>query len=329
MCCRTRGGVVPADKADAASTHTALREGVEFDLVRRMLDRWRETAHGIGDDAAILSLGSPTSLVMSTDATVENVDFRRGWLTPKEIGYRSTASALSDLAAMAAEPLGILVAIVLPAEWRNHVDEIADGIAEAAEGSAARIFGGDLSDGRDLSLVITVIGNTANPLRRSSARAGHRVYVTGKLGGPAATVLALTSGQTPSPHARARFAHPVPRIREAIWLAEHGAAAAIDISDGLGADLSHVAAASGVSISISLDRVPVLDGVSAKDAVESGEEYEIAVTSPVALDTREFANEFGSPLTEIGIVEAGRPVVRLFDHGAPVPTPSGYVHFKS
>ena len=104
---------------------------------------------------------------------------------------------------------------------------------------------------------------------------------------------------------------------------------AIDISDGLAADLSHVAAASGVSISISLDRVPVLDGVSAKDAVESGEEYEIAVTSPVALDTRDFADEFGSPLTEIGAVEAGRPVVRLFDHGAPVPTPSGYVHFKS
>ena len=326
MCCRVRGGVVPADKADAG--HTSLREGTEFDLVRRMLDRWGNTAHGIGDDAGILSLRSATSLIMSTDATVENVDFRRGWLTPKEIGYRSTASALSDLAAMAAEPLGILVAIVLPAEWRNHVDEIADGIAEAADGSSARIFGGDLSDGRDLSLVITVIGSTENPLRRSGARAGHRVYVTGKLGGPAATVFALTSGETPSPHTRARFAHPVPRIREAMWLATHGAAAAIDISDGLAADLSHVAAASGVSISMSLERVPVLDGISAKDAVESGEEYELAITSPTELDTRAFTREFNLPLTEIGAVEAGRPVVRVFDRGAPVPTPSGYVHFK-
>lgn len=293
-----------------------------------MLDRWRNTAHGIGDDAAILSLASATSLVMSTDATVENVDFRPEWLTPKEIGYRSTASALSDLAAMAAEPLGILVAIVLPAEWRGHVDEIADGIGEAADGSSARIFGGDLSDGRDLSLVITVIGSAANPLRRSGARAGDRVYVTGKLGGPAATVLALSSDQTPSRKARERFAHPVPRIREAIWLAAHGAAAAIDISDGLTADLSHIAVASGASISVSLEKVPVLDDISPKDAVESGEEYEIAVTSPVALDTRAFTREFGLPLTEIGAVEAGPPVVRVFDHGAPVPTPSGYLHFK-
>jgi len=319
---------VPADKAEPASSHTRLREGAEFDLVRLMLDRWRNTAHGIGDDAAILSLGSATSLVMSTDATVENIDFRPGWLTPKEIGYRSTASALSDLAAMAAEPLGILVAIVLPAAWRNHVDEIADGIGEAAESSSARIFGGDLSDGSELSLVITVIGSTPNPLRRSGARAGDRVYVTGKLGGPGATVLALTSGETPSRDARARFAHPVPRIREAIWLAAHGAAAAIDISDGLAADLSHIAVASGVSISVSLDRVPVLDGISPKDAVESGEEYEIAVASPVALDVDAFTKEFGLPLTDIGAAEAGQPVVRVLDHGAPVPTPSGYLHFK-
>ena len=319
---------MPADESEPASSHTRLRQGTEFDFVRGMLDRWRNTAYGIGDDAAILSLASGTSLVMSTDATVENVDFRRGWLTPKEIGYRATASALSDLAAMAAEPLGILVAIVLPAEWRNHVDEIADGIGEAAEGSAARILGGDLSDGRDLSLVVTVIGTTASPLRRNGAGAGHRVYVTGKLGGPGAAVLALTSGETPSPEARARFAHPVPRIREAIWLAAHGSTAAIDISDGLTADLSHLAVASGASITVSLEKVPVLDGISAKDAVESGEEYEIAVTSPVALDTGSFLTEFGLSLTEIGSVEAGPPLVRVFDRDTTVPTPTGYLHFK-
>ncbi len=154
------------------------------------------------------------------------------------------------------------------------------------------------------------------------------MYVSGKLGGPGAALLALTSGKTPSRDDRARFAHPVPRIREALWLAAHGAASAIDISDGLAADLSHIAAASGVSISISLDRIPVMDGVSARDAAGSREEYELAVTSRSVLDTRAFSREFGLPLTEIGAVEAGRPVVRVFDHGAPVPTPTGYVHFK-
>lgn len=317
-----------ADKGEPASSHTPLREGAEFDLVRQLLNRWSTTAQAIGDDAAILSPGALASLVVSTDVSVENVHFRRGWLTPKEIGYRATAAALSDLAAMAAEPIGILVALILPADWRARLDDLADGIGEAADCSSIRILGGDLSDGRDLSLAITVLGNAAIPLRRSGARAGDRVYVTGKLGGPGAALHALSSERAPSADNRARFAHPVPRIREALWLAAQGAGSAIDISDGLAADLSHIAAASGVSISISLERVPVMDGVSAKEAAGSGEEYELAVTSRAALDTRAFSREFGLPLTEIGAVEVGRPVVRVFDHGAPVPTPSGYLHFK-
>ena len=316
------------DKVEPASRHTPLREGTEFDLVRRMLNRWSGTAYAIGDDAAVLDSGALASLVVSTDVSVENVHFRPGWLTPKEIGYRATAAALSDLAAMAAEPLGILVALILPGGWRDRLDEIADGIGEAADRSSTRILGGDLSDGRDLSLAITVLGNAAGPLRRNGARAGDRVYVTGKLGGPGAALLALTSEQTPSLDDRVRFAHPIPRIREPLWLAAHGAGSAIDISDGLAADLSHLAVASGVSISISLDRIPVMDGVSAKDAAGSGEEYELAVTSRAALDTRAFSREFGLPLTEIGAVETGRPVVRVFDHGAPVPTPTGHLHFK-
>ena len=316
-----------SDKADA-SNHTSLREGTEFDLVRRMLDRWGNKAHAIGDDAAVLAHGAGASLVISTDVSVENVHFRRGWLTPKEIGYRATAASLSDLAAMAAEPLGVLVAVTLPADWRDRLDEIADGIGEATEASSTRIIGGDLSDGRDLSLAVTVLGTSSNPLRRSGARAGDRVYVTGKLGGPSAALLSLTSNQTPSADTRARFAHPVPRIREALWLAAHGAASAIDISDGLAADLSHIAAASDVSISISLDRIPVMANVPAKDAAGSGEEYELVVTSHSPLDTRAFSKEFSLPLTEIGAVEQGRPVVRVFDHGAPVPTPSGYRHFE-
>ena len=307
--------------------HIHLGEGVEFDLVRRMLNRWGTTASGIGDDAAVLSRGAG-SVVVSTDVSVENVHFRRGWLTPREIGYRATVAALSDLAAMAAEPLGILVALTLPHDWRGELDEIADGIGEAASGSSTQIVGGDLSDGRDLSLAITVLGSVERPLRRSGASAGDHVYVTGKLGGPFSALSALVERRAPSREDRKRFAHPVPRIREAIWLARQGATSAIDISDGLAADLSHVAAASGVCISISLDRIPTVAGVSPRDAAGSGEEYELAVTSPNAIDTTAFDSEFDLALTEIGAVEAGSPVVRVFDRGAPVPTPAGYLHFK-
>jgi thiamine-monophosphate kinase len=308
-------------------SHIPLRDGAEFDLLRGMLVRWGPLAGGIGDDAAILSAASSGSLVMSTDASVENVHFRRGWLEPREIGYRATAAALSDLAAMAATPIGILVALTLPDDWRKDIDDIADGIGEAVHGSSTRIAGGDLSEGRDLALTITVLGTAESPLRRSGARAGDRVYVTGELGGPAAALSALSEKRVPSVEHRARFAHPVPRIREAQWLARHGASAATDISDGLAADLANIAAASGVSISLSLDRIPTMPGVGGRDAAGSGEEYELAVTSPGALDTAAFTSEFGLRLTEVGAVEAGRPVVRVFDRGAPVPTPTGYLHF--
>jgi thiamine-monophosphate kinase len=294
-----------------------------------MLARWGATASGIGDDAAVISSGKPGARhIASTDVSVENVHFRRDWITPQEIGYRATAAALSDLAAMAAEPVGILVALTLPDAWREHLDQIADGIGEAAGCCSTRILGGDLSGGRDLSLAITVLGDTEHPLLRSGARAGDLVYVTGTLGGPLAALNAFLENRTPSREDRARFAHPMPRIREGIWLAAHGVTAATDVSDGLAADLSNIAAASGVSISISLDRLPVIPGISPKDAAGSGEEYELAVTSPVALDTEAFDTEFGLALTQIGAVEPGRPVVRVFDHGAPVPTPAGYFHFK-
>ena len=296
--------------------------------MRRMLARWGASADGIGDDAAILTAVSDRALIASTDTSVENVHFRREWLEPREIGYRATAAALSDLAAMAATPLGILVALTLPDLWRADIDEIADGIGDAAEKCSARIVGGDLSEGRNLSLAITVLGTAERPLRRNGARAGDRVYVTGHLGGPWAAINALVEGRVASPEHRERFANPVPRIREAQWLVAHGASAGIDISDGLAADLGHIAAASNACIALSLDRVPGMPGISARDAAGSGEEYELAVTSRNALDTRSFTEEFGIPLTEVGAVELGNPVVRVFDRGAPVPTPSGYLHFR-
>lgn len=304
-----------------------LRPGAEFDLVRRLLARWRDRADGIGDDGVVLSGLDHGKTVISTDASVENVHFRRDWLEPREIGYRATAAALSDLAAMAASPRAILLALTVPENWRDDVDAIADGIGDAAEQSGARIVGGDLSEGQHLAIVVTVIGTAERTMTRSGARVGDRVYVTGTLGGPGAAVAALLNGRRPSAADQHRFAHPVPRVREAEWLLSHGATAGTDISDGLVADLENIAIASGHGIAINLDRVPSVEAVSSRDAAGSGEEYELAITASNSLDTKAFEAEFGLPLTEIGKVD-DQPGVRAFENGSEVKPPAGYVHFK-
>src|SRR4051794_17616824 len=165
-----------------------LRPGKEFDLVRTLLAEWGQPAQQIGDDAAVITVPAGAKVVVTTDTSVEGIHFRREWLNSFEIGYRATAAALSDLAAMAARPLGILIALTLPKGDRNEAREIAIGIREGASAVLCPIVGGDLSAGESLSLTITALGSAARPLARSGGKVGQRVYVTGKLGGPAAAV---------------------------------------------------------------------------------------------------------------------------------------------
>jgi thiamine-monophosphate kinase len=309
----------------------SLGPGREFDIIRDLVRRWGDAARGIGDDAAVVDVPPGTHLVASTDASVENVHFRRDWLTPSEIGYRAAAAALSDLAAMAATPLGMLVALCVPESWRPRLSAIADGIGDASRVVNVPIIGGNLTRGGELSLTITVLGSVAKPLRRDGASAGDALYVTGTLGGTARATAAWEAGGTPTPENRARFARPMPRIREALWVATRDATAAIDVSDGLVADAGHVAAASGVDICIELDAIPVVAGATAAAAIASGEEYELAVTTRTPFDEHAFAREFGVPLTRIGtVMPAGdeRPRVRLRSHGAFVDPPPGHDHFS-
>ena len=308
---------------------TALGHGNEFDIIRDLLARWSTVARGIGDDAAILRPSPDERLVISTDASIQNVHFRPGWLNPREIGWRAVAAAVSDLAAMAAEPVGMLIAFGLPVGWRGELAFIAEGIRECAVYADIPIIGGNISRAGELSITTTVIGRTQSPLRRSTMSAGDRIYVTGRLGGPAAALRELVRGEPPEAPHRARYAHPLPRIREARWLAEHGASAGIDISDGLVADLRHLAAASGGRIILDLDRVPRVTDVTPEEAAESGEEYEMIVSSAEGFDTAAFEAEFGVPLTEIGRTEPGPPVVDAMRDGERVAPLGGHDHFSS
>jgi thiamine-monophosphate kinase len=305
-----------------------LGPGREFDLVRTLVAEWGKSAQHIGDDAAIITIPEGEKLVVTTDTSVDGVHFRHEWLNHFEIGYRATAAALSDLAAMGAHPLGIVIALILPDADRVSARALATGIGEGASAVLCPIVGGDLSSGKTLSLTVTALGGVKRPLSRAGAKAGQRVYVTGRLGGPAAALRAWLAGAQPSERDRERFANPVPRIEPAIGLAARGASSAIDISDGLIADLAHIAAASKVRIEIDVERIPRVDGVSPADAANSGEEYEVAVTAP-AIDTDQFSAEFGLDLTEIGRVVAGSSGVDLLEGGKKIVAPPGFDHFRN
>lgn len=313
---------------------TPLGPGPEFDAIRAMVRRWGPRARGIGDDAALLEVPAGERVAVSTDASVEDVHFRRHWMTPREVGYRATIAALSDLAAVAATPLGLVCALAVPEQWRADLLELAEGIGEAAHMHGTPIVGGNVTRGDKLSLTITVLGSVTKPLPRDGVRAGDALFVTGRLGGAGAALAALMRGEVPEPAHRERFVRPAPRIAEARWLAAHGAHAAIDVSDGLLAELAHLSAASAVAISVDLDRVPCFHGVAPEDALRSGEEYELVVAAR-ALDTRAFEEIHGVPLTAIGDAASldGRPApsVRIdgAERGSRVARRAGHDHFST
>jgi thiamine-monophosphate kinase len=229
--------------------------GGEFDLIRSFLERAgplpKEIKVGPGDDFAVLDAGP---LALSSDLSVEEVHFRRDWLTPEEIGWRAAASALSDLAAVAAEPLAVLVSLALRPEdaasgWARR---LMDGLEQAARECGAGLAGGDVARSPGPVLIdVTAVGRAKAPVLRSGARAGDELWVTGELGGAAAAARQLAAGERPADALRHAFAHPAARVREARWLATHTRLhAMIDLSDGLAGDAGH--------LTDSLDHVRIL-----------------------------------------------------------------------
>ena len=305
--------------------HQPMRPGHEFDVIRMLMARWGDLAVDIGDDAAVLPAISGGQRVVSTDACVEDVHFRRAWITPFEVGMRAAGAALSDLAAMGASAECVLVALVVPPSWQQELAAVADGIGAQVRRAGARIVGGNLSKGQTFSITLTVIGRADRAVSRAGARVGDLVVVTGQLGGPGGAVAAWSAGQEPGPWARARFAGPLPRLAEGRLLAAGGATAMLDLSDGLAADARHLAVASGVWLDLDPARIPVGPSITPASALESGEEYELLATmAPEALDElqRRWGGEAEVPLTVIGRVVATPP-----DHARAHGTVRGHDHF--
>jgi thiamine-monophosphate kinase len=296
-----------------------LGPGTEFDRIRRIAQALGPQGVGLGDDCGLIREGEEF-FALSTDVSVEGVHFRPQWVQPKEVGWRATVSALSDLAAEGAVPVGILCAVTTPARApETHLVELMSGAGAAAKFAGTLILGGDLSSGPVWSVAVTVVGRTRAPVTRGGAEPGDRLWVSGALGGARAALEAWRRGDQPLPGARARFAHPEPRIAAGRWLARHGARAMIDLSDGLGGDAGHLAAASGVALEIELGAVPVAPEVIPEAerlglapqqfAAEGGEDFELLVALPPRFNAADaFARDCGIGLTPIGTVGEGSGV---------------------
>ena len=317
-----------------------LGPGKEFDRIRAMMERIAEISGDeseLGDDCAIIPLGSRT-LAVSIDASLEGVHFRTEWLDFKEIGFRAAGAALSDLAADGATPFGLMVSLGVPdrgnAKGADPAADIMAGIATMANNVQSRILGGDLTRAERYSVDVCVLGTVDRPVRRTGAREGDALWVTGYLGGAALALQGLLDGKRLSAPLRNRYACPEPRLVAGRWLADHGATAMIDISDGLAADAQHLSAASEVGIEINLERIPCWESVDAMAAIASGEEFELLLTMPPAFSdasASSFRAETGVHLTRIGTCLRGaggrRGGVRLLDNNKPVALPAGYDHF--
>jgi thiamine-monophosphate kinase len=329
-----------------------MRRSAEFDLIARFRERLASTASGsaalnaIGDDAA---LTAPRGVqVTSIDAIVDGVHFQSSWCEPRDAGRKAMGSALSDLAAMGARAGEAYVWLGAPAELSDDdCMEICEGIAELAEATGTAVLGGDLTASPVLALSVTAVGHAERAeqlVPRSGALPGAALCVTGALGGAAAGLLALERPELASGIDRAlvdslaaRLLRPRPLLAAGRALAAAGAAAMIDVSDGLLADAEHIAAASEVGIEIDAETVPVAPGVAeiaaaaGRDAVDlalaGGEDYELlVVVSAGGFDSaRAAARSAGADLLVVGAVEAGAGV-RLRRPGGRDPRGRGFDH---
>ncbi len=315
-----------------------LGPGREFDRIRRILERLGAAARGIGDDCAVVP-EAPGRLVVSVDLAVEGVHFRRDWLTLEEIGWRAAAAALSDLAAEGATVVGILASVGVPAAASE--DDLANlmaGAGAAVHAVGGTVLGGDLTASDRWVLDVTVLGRAERPVTRAGARPGDGLWVTGRLGGARAALRTWLAGGAPDAEARAAFVRPRPRIAAGQALARAGAHAMLDLSDGLGGDAGHLAAASGVALEIDLTLLPVAPSAlplalreglpPALFAAQGGEDYELLAALPAGFgegDASRLAVDAGVSVTRIGVVGAGEGT-RFLLEGRPL-TLTGYDHF--
>ncbi len=317
----------------------------EFELIERYFAelgaRRADVALGVGDDAALIDVPAGQQLVAAVDTLVAGRHFPAGWRAD-DIGWRALAVNLSDLAAMGATPAWATLALTLPAADEDWLESFAAGLALLAGQHGVALVGGDTTRG-PLTLTVTLLGHLApgTALKRSGARPGDLVYVTG-WPGDAAAGLALHEGRLAgSGAARAaleeRFRRPEPRVAFG-QLLKGIASACIDVSDGLAADLGRLAAASGVGAVVRAAELPLSRALHAlagearavEFALGGGDDYELLFSVPPAARPAlaRAAASGGAPACHcIGEIVAGRGV-RVLGARGELPVPRGWDHFS-
>jgi thiamine-monophosphate kinase len=281
----------------------------EFELINKFLakraGKRKDVICGIGDDSALLRFPPNYDVAVSTDSFVFGIHFPKN-TSPYDIGYKSLAINLSDLAAMGAEPAWATLAITLPEANESWIKQFCDGFFSLLKQYNMQLIGGDTTRGPVLSITANVFGfipkNKA--LYRSGAKTGDLVYVTGTLGDAGAAL------KLPDKHFLKKLNHPIPRIKEGLAL-RNIATAAIDISDGLAADLGHILEQSKIGATIYIDNLPLSTKLvkvmgkkmAQKLALSAGDDYELCFTvSPKNRPRlKAIANKFS--ITYVGNIE--------------------------
>jgi thiamine-monophosphate kinase len=280
----------------------------------------------MGDDMAQINLGDCTSVLVTTDMLLDGVHFDLKSATFKEVGYKAMAVSLSDCAAMATIPIAAVVGVALPASvGREHLEQLHSGISAAAEEFACALVGGDITkwDGTGpFAVSVAMLSRPAGsgPVKRSGAKVGDNICVTGSLGGAV----------------RKKHLAFEPRVREAIRITQMVTVnSMIDISDGLSSDLNRVCRSSGVGAIVDAGRIPISNQAQKDEsplnaALNEGEDFELLFTLSEK-DCASLLRKWGGPvaITQIGsVTDTGKTEIEMVDGRIQDLLPGGYDHFR-
>jgi thiamine-monophosphate kinase len=316
-----------------------LREKALIARIRQQARAGNRVLTGIGDDSAVLRLPPSHETLVTTDFSLEGIHFRREWHAPESVGHRCLTRGLSDIAAMGGEPIAAFLSLALPNDLpQKWVDGFLRGLLRIAAKSGVSLAGGDTAESPDGILAdIVVVGSVprGKAILRSGARPGDRIYVSGGLGGSAATLERMRAKPKSKLNPRDFKAHffPEPQLSLGRELRERGLATAmIDISDGLSTDLAHICEESGVGAEIVRESIPrgvigkPTQEVDLRFALHGGEDYELLFTIPRG--RRIPARIAGVPVTQIGHIIRGKRVFMTNESGeAQGLVPKGWQHF--